>query len=73
MPKRYMLEVGRRGGQELLATFESTEPFGAISTGNKMVLVGDGGRLENFDVASVEHTIWMEKRAPTHMVRVYIE
>jgi hypothetical protein len=73
MPKKYMLEVGQTGGRALRASFESTEAFGAISAGDRMVLIGDGGRLESFKVVEVEHTVWMEKRAPAHKVRVYIE
>ncbi len=66
MPKYYLLEVARAGDDKPLATFRSDNPFGGLSKGETISLIGANGELAKRHIVQVEHTIWMEKKDPVH-------
>ncbi len=66
MPKYYLLEVVRAGDDRPLATFRSDHPFGALTKGEAISLIGLNGELNKRQIHQVEHTIWMEKKVPVH-------
>lgn len=70
MPKKYMLEVAVGNSSDPPLVYHSTQPFGSIAKGDKMTLIGEGGKLVTRSVGLVEHTVWIEGKTPVHKVLV---
>ena len=72
MPKRYMLEIDYAGTSTPPTTFNSDQTFASFARGDKISVIGNGGKLATFSVASVEYTIWMDGRAPVQKTRILV-